>query len=175
MARASMLLGLASWQVRQEAANREAARRSPRMDKPRRKLNQQLRARLITTAAGLMKRSEPSPFAFEAVIRAWLRSHLCLRGWQWADADFAAEGVTEAALAKVGARRPTWKEGQMEFTCEGLSPVERTRCVRCHAPLPEGHRKFCSLLCAQAYLAHIYRISRTKEEIAVQEMQDAAS
>ena len=173
MGRASIPPGVASWIARQDDANREAARRSLRKAKPRRSLNQKLRARLITTAAGLMKRSEPSPFAFEAVIRAWLRAHLCLRGWQWADADFAAEGVTEGALNRIGAGRPTWKEGQPEWTVEGAATFERTRCVNCGRPLPEMHRKYCSDFCSRVRQDENYRRFRKEELRAERIMSDA--
>lgn len=173
MARASIPPGVASWIARQDDANREAARRSLRKAKPRRKLNQQLRARLVDTAAGLMRRSEPSPFAFEGVIRTWLRSHLCLRGWQWADADFASEGVTDAALAKIGAKRPSWKEGQPEHTQEGYVLQERFHCANCGSILEGDQRKFCSTTCGFNFRSRTYLAMGLRERKALEEMERA--
>lgn len=173
MARASIPPGVASWIARQDDANREAARRSLRKAKPRRSLNQKLRARLITTAAGLMKRSEPSPFAFEAVIRAWLRSHLCMLGWQWADADFAAEGVTEGAVNRIGARRPTWKEGQPEHTQEGYVLQERFHCANCGSILEGDQRKFCSTTCGFNFRSRTYQAMGLRDRKALEEMERA--
>src|SRR5690606_16914077 len=76
-----------------------------------------------------------------------MRSGLCLRGWPWADADAAAAEIVAAALNMVGARRPTWQQGQPEYVQFGVVLEERTRCVVCGWKLPEGHRLYCSPTC----------------------------
>jgi hypothetical protein len=89
---------------------------------------------------------------FEGPCRHALRSRLCLEGWKWADADAVANDIVQTALIRVGAERPSWEEGQPEYSQTGAGAlIERTFCVRCHAPL-EGHqRKFCSSLCNAAH------------------------
>lgn len=112
------------------------------------KLNRDRRAHIVRIVAGILAMAEPTKFTFEATCRHALRSRLCLAGWRWADADDAAAGIVSDALRSVGAQRPTWKEGQPEWTQDGHSPIERTACVRCRKRLPEGRKKFCCQLCA---------------------------
>lgn len=92
-----------------------------------------------------------SLFGLEGPLRHGIRSDLCLMGWRWRDADLMARELLEEAFRRVRAVRPTWYEGQPEWTIhEGLL-IERTRCMKCGRPLPDGHRKFCGHLCVVAY------------------------
>ncbi|WP_146619996.1 hypothetical protein [Acuticoccus sediminis] len=110
---------------------------------------------MVDTVANIiragMEAGAPSRFAFEASCRHGIRSGLCEDGWPWHDADLAAGDVVSRALAMTGATRPTWKEGQPEWTQDGALPIERERCIRCAKPLPEGHWKFCSVVCKDAH------------------------
>ena len=108
-----------------------------------------------------------SLFGLEGALRHAIRSELCLNGWRWPDADATARDLMDAAFRAVSARRPTWNEGQPEWTVEAGTLIERTRCARCGSPLPEGHHKFCSSLCARAHQNYRYRINRTSEAAAV--------
>lgn len=63
------------------------------------------------------------------------------------------------AFRAMNATRPTWNEGQPEWVIEAGTLIERTRCVRCGNPLPEGHHKFCSHLCSSV---HHMRLSALK-------------
>jgi hypothetical protein len=112
------------------------------------RINKDRRAHIVRVVAEVLARAEPTAFAFEAVCRYAIRSRLCLAGWRWADADDMPAGIVAAALKKVGAQRPTWKQGQQEWTQDGYGPIERTRCVRCNGRLPEGCWKFCCHPCA---------------------------
>lgn len=87
----------------------------------------------------------------EGPLRHGIRSDLCLYGWRWADADRVADVVVQGALRRVRAVRPSWYEGQPEWAIQPGVLIERTRCIKCHKPLPEGHHKFCGKLCADAY------------------------
>jgi predicted nucleic acid-binding Zn ribbon protein len=98
----------------------------------------------------IMREAEPTPFACEGPCRAGIRASLCLQGWKWVDADVAAADVVTAALNIAGAKRPTWQEGQPEWTQPGALPILRYYCSRCGAKLPEGHRLWCSDVCAHA-------------------------
>lgn len=88
-----------------------------------------------------------SMLGLEGILRASLRADLCLRGWQWIDADRAAIDIVASAHRLLGAERPDWYEGQREWTVEAGTLIERTRCARCHKKLPEGNFKYCSRLC----------------------------
>lgn len=98
----------------------------------------------------IMRAADPTPFAAEGPCRYGIRSSLCLEGWSWAEADAVAQEIVKAALNIVGAHRPTWQQGQPWWTEQGVTAIERTRCIRCHGPLPEDHRKYCSDLCKAA-------------------------
>lgn len=142
--------------------------------KPTHKLKAAYRARLAEVASSLMQRVEPTPFALEAPIRTWLRERLCLQGWSWRDADLAAEDVVDAALSKAGAERPTWKQGQPEFTQDGVVVAERFYCINCGSPLAEGQIKYCSSQCRSSFMQRVYRTFGKREQAAIQEMEDAA-
>lgn len=90
-------------------------------------------------------------FGLEGPLRHGIRSDLCLQGWDWPAADAMAKELMDEAFRVVRAIRPTWNEGQPEWAIEAGTLIERTRCVRCHKPLPEGHHKFCSNVCTSAH------------------------
>ncbi|MBL3568872.1 hypothetical protein BV509_09130 [Rhodovulum sulfidophilum] len=108
-----------------------------------------------------------SLFAFEGPFRHAIRSGLCLQGWKWAAADEMAAAMVAEALRKAGAKRPSWNEGQPEWTIESGTLIERTRCQRCHKPLPEDHHKFCSDLCRTSHHAALWRLREADGESAV--------
>lgn len=122
-----------------------------------RKASQVYRRKLIDQTAAIMRRGEPSVFAFEGFMRHGLRSGLCLRGWSWADADELASDVVRSALHQLGAKRPTYQQAQPEWTQEGVILIEREYCVRCGWRLPEFARKFCGRRCADAHKAALRR------------------
>jgi hypothetical protein len=123
----------------------------------KRKAGQAHRRKLIDQTAEIMRRAEPSVFAMEGFMRHGLRAGLCLRGWAWSDADELAADVVRSALNQIGAKRPTFQQGQPEWTQDGIILIERERCVRCGWNLPENHRKFCSRLCHSAYHSDLHR------------------
>lgn len=106
-------------------------------------------------------------FGLEGPLRQAIRSDLCLLGWWWDEADLMAREMLDAAFCKVNATRPAWNEGQPEWTIHAGTLIERTRCVRCHAPLPEGHFKFCSSLCASTHRKRLVEIQEADEERAL--------
>lgn len=132
---------------------REANRRE------RRRLRAEREALVNALVAILREQREagaPGWFSLEGVAVAVLRSDLCLRGASWPMADWAARDVVGEALARVGARRPSWQEGQPEFTQGGIIRDLRTQCAECGAPLPEGYKVFCSKRCGDAARARRY-------------------
>jgi len=135
--------------------------------KDRRRMTKDRRRHLVDAIAAILKAGDPTPFSFEATCRHGLRARLCLEGWNWQDADITAADIVARALMQIGAKRPTWAEGQPEYVQLGAgAQIERTRCIRCHGKLPEGHYKFCSHLCAGGHHSHLERIREAEETIA---------
>ncbi|MBJ3777867.1 hypothetical protein [Acuticoccus mangrovi] len=147
-------------------------RETKKTAKPKqRQLNDARRRRMIDNVAEIMKAGfeagAPSRFAFEASCRHGIRSGLCTEGWTWQEADAAAADIVSRALAMIGATRPSWKEGQPEWTQDGALPIERENCLRCRGPLEGHHYKFCSTVCAAAW--HTSRRERdTSDEARAQ-------
>lgn len=136
--------------------------------KPRR-LNRDRRRHLVETIAAIMKRGlengAPTKFTYEATCRHGIRSKLCLQGWGWHEADAVALDIVGAALRQLGAVRPPWAEGQPEWAQNGSGAlIERTRCVRCHTPLPEGHTKFCGQTCNATWHMALDRVKEARED-----------
>lgn len=108
-----------------------------------------------------------SLLGLEGPLRHAIRSDLCLQGWRWQDADRMAREILIDAFHAVHAKRPSWNEGQREWTIPANTLIERTRCVHCHKPLPEGHHKFCGHICAVAAGKRRERIDRLTDETAI--------
>lgn len=93
-----------------------------------------------------------SPFEHEGDCRAGLRSALCLGGHSWSASDLEAANLVAESLLLIGAKRPTWDEGQPEYL------LSYDVCQGCNGPLPtseyEGNRKgmFCSSVCASGWI-----------------------
>lgn len=94
----------------------------------------------------------------EGTMRAALRADLCLRGWQWRDANQAACDIVAHAHSLLGAERPSWYEGQPEYILAPGVLIERTRCRRCRKKLPEERPTFCSDICRRGHHTMLARI-----------------
>lgn len=136
----------------------------PRM----RKLRRERRIAIRDALAEMMRTAEPTAFALEAPGRYALRVILICGGWTWGQADTEAALLVMAALQYVGAKRPTWKQGQPEYTQDGHAPRTRERCARCAKPLPEGNYRWCSDVCFHAAL-YDRRRRRDMDEINAKE------
>ncbi len=104
-----------------------------------------------------------TPLGCEGLYRRVIRSELVLQGWPWADADRTALDLVAVVFAILQVKRPSWAEGQPEWTIEAGSLIERTRCVHCHKDLPEGHHKFCGKLCRTAHGLRMMRMREANE------------
>lgn len=131
--------------------------------KKRFKVNKDRRAYIVRIISSILAGAEPTRFAFEATCRHAVRSRLCLNGWSWAAADDLAADIVKDALRRLGAKRPTWKEGQPEYTQDGFAPILRTRCIRCHGPLEDDRPKFCSHWCSAAHFQAVARLSEAEQ------------
>lgn len=104
----------------------------------------------VSRVKSLLRGWSLSPFENEGPTRAGLRSSLCIDGHPWPVADFEAAELIAEALHKMGARRPTWAEGQREYA------TGADYCQYCRGPLDEEdiarHRRFCSTDCAGRFL-----------------------
>jgi hypothetical protein len=122
---------------------------------------------IVKFIAAILERGEPTRWAFEGACRAGLRSHRCLTGETWQDADDWAARIVKHALHRIGATvRPTWEMGQPDDR-EDL--VERRFCVVCHGPL-DAHGRRGQLYCSDACMStgsNRSRMARMAEEKAV--------
>lgn len=89
-----------------------------------------------------------TPFEHEGSVRTGIRASLCLQKHPWQVADNEAIALVGEALHLLGAKRPSWLEGQPQYTI----PVEN--CQNCGGPLDAddiaNHRRFCSQECTGA-------------------------
>lgn len=108
-----------------------------------------------------------SLFGLEGPLRAGIRADLCRQGWNWQDADSMAREMLDEAFRGVRAIRPSWNEGQPEWAVHAGTLIERTFCANCHAPLPDGKRKFCDRLCHNAFHGRLTRRKQAQDERAV--------
>lgn len=123
--------------------------------KPKR-LNKDRRRHLVETVARIMRQERdaghvPTLLNLEGPIRNGLRAKLCLQGWNWTDAEAVAADIVGAALRQIGAKRPTWLEGQAAAFQDGAT-IPRERCLGCRQPLlGEIGERFCSRPCRAAW------------------------
>jgi hypothetical protein len=96
-----------------------------------------------------------------------VRGNLCLQGWRWHDANTAAHNLMTLVQLRIGATRPSWNEGQPEWTIEAGTLIERTDCANCRKPLPEESTKFCSYLCAQAHHGRLKSARASSEAMVI--------
>lgn len=92
-----------------------------------------------------------TPLSYEALFRRVIRSELCLQGWPWKAADETALGLVAVVFAILQVKRPSWSEGQPEWTIERGTLIARTRCAHCGNKLEGDQLKFCSAPCRNTY------------------------
>jgi hypothetical protein len=83
-----------------------------------------------------------------------LRANLCLLGFSWVLAHVLATDVVMRALDQIGARRPSWIEGQREFTSLGYTMRVDVNCWQCGDQLPMFRKKYCSDECCRVWNRH---------------------
>lgn len=96
-----------------------------------------------------------TPFENEGAVHAGLRSALCLQGFGWARSDLQVADLIAEAYRVLGAKRPTWEEGQRGY------PLECDFCSWCFRRIDDDDRsrgrRFCSVECARVALQHMDR------------------
>src|SRR5690606_16555424 len=89
-----------------------------------------LREGMVHRTILLLRNWQSSPFENEGRVRSELRSWLCLLGFEWQQSDQEAANLISEAFHKLGARRPTYLQGQPEHTAyDG-------RCLHCGREMP---------------------------------------
>lgn len=108
------------------------------------------RRHAINVAMEVLSDWRQSPFEHEGPMRAGIRSALCLEGYDWPRSDVQAGEIVGEALRMLGARRPTWEQGQRHY----VEP--RENCRWCSVELDAADRVagFCSVEHARAALTH---------------------
>lgn len=108
------------------------------------------RKSVVSGTIEVMRDWRLSPFEFEGEAIAGIRSGLCDAGYGWRRSDAAARDVVDEALRQLGAKRPTWEQGQPDY----VEP--RDACLWCKGPLEAGVSgtgyKYCSAECARIAL-----------------------
>ncbi|WP_457662032.1 hypothetical protein [Sinorhizobium medicae] len=130
------------------------AEKRQRKSKPKSLLAGDARKHVVNQVMDVLRGWRASPFEYEASTRAGLRVGLIMRGHGWEAAHCEAHALVQEGLRLLGAKRPTWEQGQREYT------IAEEDCNWCGLPLPEGsrsdgrRRRFCSALCAQSAFTH---------------------
>ena len=115
-----------------------------------RRLPRNRREALAELVGTIMREIEPTPFAAEGPCRAGIRARLCEDGWRWSEADAQADEIVQSALSRVGAKRPSWEEGQREHAQKEYADRGRETCKRCGRPLPDNRRIYCGPVCEKS-------------------------
>lgn len=88
-----------------------------------------------------------SPFENEGPVRAGVRASLCMKGYAWGSSDLEAGLIVSGGLKRMGAERPSWDQGQREYTI----PAEN--CAWCGGERdPAVGGRFCTVECAKAFV-----------------------
>lgn len=118
----------------------------------------------VNAVEKVLRRFTISPFQHEADCRHGLRSSFCLNGTQWPVADLEAQTIVSRALANMNAKRPSWLEGQRQYT------LPKENCLWCGDELPGDlaattlPRSFCSEVCAKSATLHWQLQARTDSD-----------
>ncbi|MGA1804447.1 hypothetical protein [Rhizobium sp. HT1-10] len=128
-------------------------KRRDRLMKPqkgRRIMKGERRRHVVDEVMDVLKDWRFSHFENEASVRHGLRSAMCLDGNRWPLSDLEADLIVQEGLSLIGAKRPSWAEGQRDYA----EPCHN--CAWCGQGLPEevtsGARqgRFCSSVCANS-------------------------
>lgn len=129
----------------------------------------------ISAAIKILVWGRFSPFEYEGPALHGFRAALCLSGLPFRAAERRASIIVTEALRRIGARRPSWNEGQPEWTAPGYSPVEYWYCQNCGRRMDEpSAAKYCSALCRAAESMHRWHSTRRRELAAAQAARRAA-
>ena len=111
----------------------------------------QARNHVINKTADVLRDWSLSRFQHEAAAVQGLRSALCIEGYGWQRADRESHEIVAAALRILGYSRPSWNEGQRQFT------IASENCNWCGKDVPpdlmvDRPTNYCSEVCARSAL-----------------------
>lgn len=128
------------------------ARMSLKPKAPTRILSGKNRKLAVEDVLAVLKQFRVTPFEYEGACRAGLREHFCLGGHSWQRADHEAAELVREAFMSMGAKRPTWLEGQPEHL------IARENCQHCNVLLSKeaisSGARFCSDECQTFMKTH---------------------
>lgn len=128
-----------------------------------RRLNKELRSELVSRVVVILKGGWPTVFALEGACRHSVRSYLCTEGWGWHEADRNADDIVSNALNRLGAKRPSWSQGQPEYRGEEFhGNVRRCANPKCRSILHEEQKRYCSDHC-RTFVNHTRWIEQNRE------------
>lgn len=151
---------------------REVKRQERLGGKPDTILKGERRKAVVSAVMDELRDWRSSPFENEGHMIAGLRSVFCLDGRSWVRSDNEAAAIVGEGLRFLGANRPTWDEGQREFS----TPAEH--CTWCSRPLDvaliASSRKYryCDEACAASALrsrGHETTVAASKMHLAAHE------
>lgn len=115
----------------------------------RRILKGEKREHVVHRVMDVLRSWRFSRFEHEGAARAGLRSALCLAGHGWGRADAEAAAIVDEGLRLMGAVRPSWAEGQWNYT------TPRENCAWCGGDIAQedwSTWRYCSAMCAKSAL-----------------------
>jgi hypothetical protein len=132
---------------------------APKVKPPRYKITRERRRTLVDRVATGLRKGEPTVFALSATCRHNLRRAFIVEyHWPWIVADIVAARIVRQALDRVGARVPSWEEGQRYYAQADLFCA--AYCVNCGALLLNRRdARFCGRACSNAHWAAIKTIT----------------
>lgn len=129
--------------------------------KPKRIINGEKRKHVVDQVVQMLRAWRSTPFENEAAARHGLRSGFCIDGHPWRMSDHEAEAIVAEAFRRIGAKRPSFEEGQRQYT------IPPENCSWCGVAIPEElnvgdhSTRFC---CAEhAKLSLMYRDFRVRD------------
>jgi hypothetical protein len=90
----------------------------------------------------------------------------------WHDANRAVREIVAEAFDKAGAKRPSWRESQAEWTDGGVIRDTRVTCANCRKGLDLGQRIYCCKNCADAHRARLHRADNLNRFRAIERLRN---
>lgn len=112
------------------------------------------RQHVIDEIMDVMSDWRTTPFENEGPVTQGIRSSLCLAGHAWEKADSEARTIVSDCLSKLGAIRPTFEQGQREYS------ISLEQCAWCYGSIPEelavgsNVHRYCSDVCARSAIQY---------------------
>lgn len=133
---------------------------------PTRILRGEKRKHVLHKIMDVMRDWRWSPFEHEATCVHGLRSGFCLQGNGFRAAEAEAMALVGEAINLLGLKRPTWEQGQPDWTTIGENCSWCRRRLEDDDELGGRTRRYCSVECARAAALHKSFEARNLEDRA---------